>query len=115
MGDRAVIYVKDSACALYLHWGGREVRKLLKKAAPTMRRDDPDYAQARLIGAACAMSPGITGIGVLPPPESLPPSDDYSHGGAGVFVVDCKTGIVETFHGYGFDGEDAPVLTLGND
>lgn len=113
MGDRAVVYVDGASCALYLHWGGSAVRELLLEAAPTMRKGDEDYAQARLIGVAHLKWPGLTGVGVLPPPKETPPSRDYSHGDAGVFVVDPETGVVECFHGYGFRDEQAPTLALG--
>ena len=71
-----------------------------------MRSGDPAYAQARLIGAACAITPGELGVGVVEPPDESDAKNGYktfSHGDAGVGVIDSKTGIIEWFAGYFHD------------
>lgn len=132
MGDRALIHVHDgeriSPC-VYLHWGGTEVEDLLRKTKVLMgdRTGDVAYTAARLCGLAHdADRDSNLSLGIWGPPDSNyakarehmlktePYSFDptrshypYSHGDAGVFLVNCKTWEVECFGGYGFgDGAD---------
>ncbi len=100
MGDRVVIHVEGAPCSLYMHWGGEDAIDILKAAVPRMRCGDEMYSQARLIGMAHERVPGNTGVGVLPPPDSLPPSKDYSHGDAGVILYNCSSGEATGHHGY---------------
>jgi hypothetical protein len=117
MGDRAVIIVTnnngDAPVAMYLHNGGCGVGALLAEAAPKMRAGDADYARARLCGVAHERSGGILGLGLFAGPKDLEPATlkNFSHGDAGVFVVNVDTGDVETFGGYGWGG-NAPALPL---
>jgi hypothetical protein len=50
----------------------------------------------------------VLSLGVTNTPEDGRP---YSHGDAGVFIVDVNTGEVETYGGYGFGNSD-PELPL---
>lgn len=114
MGDRAVLFIEGASCAVYLHWGGSDVAAILDAASPTMRANDPDYATARLVAAACTTCRPTTGVGVLPPPADLEPETlkRYSHGDAGVFLIPAADGVVRTFAGYGFDrGQDGDNAT----
>ena len=111
MGDRAIIHVKDSACSAYLHWDGASNIELLNQAIPTMRYDDPDYSQARLIGVLHNAISGNSGLGVMPPPSEEDYAQnmlDYSHGDAGVIIYDCKTGELQVYNGY-LEHEDLPT------
>jgi hypothetical protein len=122
MGDRALIICKNGTdvapCALYLHWGGYKVGEILKAAAPRMRRGDTTYAMGRLIGVAHEMTDGGSlGLGVIGGPTDLEAGTlvEYSHGDAGVFVVDVATGEVACFGGYGFeDGASPSPLALSD-
>ncbi len=103
MGDRAVLYIEGASAAVYLHWGGSDVMELLQAAAPTMRPNDPNYATARLIAAACKLNQPPTGVGVLRPPADLGVETlrKYSHGDAGVFLLPASSGPVRCVGGYG--------------
>ena len=126
MGDRCILWVNKASAAIYLHWaGGRDgVAQILDEAAGTLRQGDPDYAQARLIAAACRVhNKYVTGVGVLPAPSKHDQEEDYedySHGDCGVGVIDDETGKIEWFAGYlsteDEHNENGPVLVeLTND
>jgi hypothetical protein len=108
MGDIAIVHFKDSvevSPAIYLHWGGSEVGKLLRKCKELMagRRDVP-YAAARFVGLAHEDIPGPLSLGIWNAPGRRLAEirkDSYSHGDAGVFIVDVDTWEVETHGGYG--------------
>jgi len=107
MGDRCVIVVKDEnsfpSAGVYLHWNGYNAVELLTQAIPYMRKGDPDYSTARLIGCLHAVIEGNLGLGVLPAPSQKDAEHKftkYSHGDAGVLVYDCGTGKLEAFSGY---------------
>jgi len=103
MGDRAIIHVKDACCAAYVHWDGDIAIKLLKQAIPNMRRDDPDYSQARLIGVLHNAIVGNTGLGVTASPKEEDYTNDmldYSQGDAGVVIYNCSTGETKVYQGY---------------
>ena len=128
MGDRAIVtfrhhvklsggreFDKFSPC-IYLHWAGRRVRQLLEKALPVLRTGDESYAAARFCGVCHAEEheSGLS-IGLSHAPKDLDEatSEDFSHGDAGVFIVDVDTWIVTCVNGYGFediiDGEPVPA------
>lgn len=110
MGDRALIHVhngKELSPCVYLHWGGSSVAGLLEALEVQMaeRTGDVPYATARLIGLAHERRPGNLSLGVWCADETLEALQaepaDYSHGDAGVFLVDCRDWSVVTFGGYG--------------
>jgi len=115
MGDQAIIHFtngQEIGPAIYLHWDGYRVSELLSKAQKVMegRIGDVPYTTARAIGVACEMIPGSLSLGCWSGPEARDyeggrkeiTDPSYSHGCAGVFLVDCRTWEVENFNGYGF-------------
>jgi hypothetical protein len=79
------------------------VARIFEVAKGKPRAGDDDYAQARLIGAACEAIPGGLNVGVLPPPSESDIKEgfkDYSHGDCGVGVIDSGTGEVKWHAGY---------------
>lgn len=126
MGDRAVVTFHDGAepehrrfsPCVYLHWGGSDVRQLLEKALPRLRQEDEAYSAARFCGVCHEETSGNTGVGLFDAPEDEAEarSPSFSHGDAGVFLVNVNTWLVEAVNGYGFaneeeDGDDE-VTTL---
>ena len=117
MGDRAFIVLHDKngniSPTLYLHWGGSSVSELLQKACSYMagRPGDVSYAFARLVGVCHVRTYGNLGLGAFNGPETLDKAKtkDYSHGDAGVFLVDVSSPEwkAEAHNGYGF-GRDNP-------
>lgn len=109
MGDRAVFVCHRSRSkfspAVYVHWQGHAAKSLLESAAPRMRTGDTSYSAARLCGVIHEQSDGNCGLGLLGPPTdwTRATSRAFSHGDAGVFLIDVDTGLVECFNGYGFD------------
>lgn len=107
MGDRVLFVCHRGgdyiSPAVYGHWIGHEALELLVAAAPTMRKDDSGYAAARLCGHLCAESPkDALGVGLHKAPENLEPAtlQKFSHGDAGVVVIDVSSGKWECFGGY---------------
>lgn len=106
MGDQAIVVIKGAACAMYLHWNGREALEILEGAVPKMCQAHANYSMARLIGHACSLVAGS--VGVLPAPKDQENvSKEYSLGDAGVVVYDCGTGDVNCYHGYLADDIEA--------
>jgi hypothetical protein len=94
MGDRAVVMFKDeneTSPAVYLHWHGSDVRKLLELAAPRMRAGNAGYACARFIGVCHEKIDGAWSLGVY---SNSGKPEDHDPGDHGVFVVDLTTGKV---------------------
>ena len=108
MGDRGVIYIKSgdfyAPCGLYVHWNGEELVDWFTESIPLLRKDDPDYSMARLIGTFHEKIDGNTGLGVVNAPNEEDIKNKnlkkYSHGDAGILVYDCKTGKAFCAHGY---------------
>lgn len=130
MGNRAVIILTDSrgdhSPAIYVHWTGSMVPQFLAKWWPIMadRRDDLHYGAARLIGVlhneiGGNLSLGCWNLRDIPKAPAMLPKfyTAQSHGDAGVFVVNCKTGDVQRYDRDESGGEcDAPERwTLGKD
>ena len=96
MGDRVNIRIKAgeqaASCGVYLHWGGEGALDTLRNAIPAMRKGDPDYSTARLIGVLHKQMKGNTGLGVVP--------FDFEDGDAGVVTYDCESGEVTCEKGY---------------
>jgi hypothetical protein len=108
MGDRVVVTFTDDGTSftsgVYMHWAGAEAPEMIRKAAPRMRRGDAGYAAARFCGECHAALAGNLGLGLLPPPvvhDAGVDWTDYSHGDAGVYIVNVQTGVVDAHGGYG--------------
>lgn len=127
MGDRALVVFYDKKLGrvsptVYLHWLGEQVPALLEKHAEFMstRKGDLDYAIARFIGIChCEIPDTNLSLGVHETPQDVKDAilnlghtsvdvgeaaneeiEGYSHGDAGVVVVDCNTFKWEAFGGY---------------
>jgi hypothetical protein len=108
MGDRCLVVFTDDtgdiSPAIYSHWAGHDMPALLAEAGERgiLREGDASYAAARFCGHLHEQSVRTTGLGLLPPPENL--SDDvlqeYSHGDAGIAIVNVDTGSVRYAAGY---------------
>lgn len=109
MGERAVIQLKSGdelSPALYLHWDGRRVAKLLEQTQKVMigRPRDVIYSFARLVHLAVSLDPeGNTGYGVWNELTAITTAD--SHGDAGCFLVDVsgEAWTVKQGGGYGLE------------
>lgn len=119
MGDRAIVVFKDGdkcSPAAYLHWGGGSIPGFLHKTWKLMegRRKDMSYSFARFVGVCHENDPDSnTSLGAwsLPADFLFKTADelrDYSHGDAGLFIVDVNTPGWDTkvYGGYGFDMRD---------
>lgn len=118
MGDRALIifqHATEVSPTVYVHWAGHVIPKLLRQHKELMkgRFGDIEYACARFIGILHnSTNPGDNlGLGVWNTPEVIqkcikekkferPSFKDYSHGDAGIILVDCADFSVQAFHGY---------------
>lgn len=118
MGDRAVVLFEDGEAiepfAIYYHWAGKDGVESDYAAALSEhkdRRDDVSYFSARMIGLSCARHPGSTGIGLLaaPTPEQYASPSlmaQYSHGDAGVAVVNPEKGSIRWIEGTGYGARE---------
>ena len=114
MGDRALLIVHnatDVSPTIYLHWSGHAVPNLIDDLKSLMadRTDDVAYAAARLVGLAHTQAPGNLSLGLWETPDAirqavLANSDDpleaYSHGDAGVVLVDAADFACRAIGGY---------------
>lgn len=109
MGDRVLVTFTDKdntdyTPAIYMHWAGDAAAELIRNAQPMLRRGDPSYAAARFCGECHKSLTGELGLGLLDAPKPSEPGfawEDYSHGDAGVYVVNVDTGEVACHAGYG--------------
>lgn len=115
MGNRAIVVFRDAdsfSPQVYLHWHGHAVPNLLATWWQHMegRRGDLAYGAARFVGICHEAIVGNMSLGIFPLPESKVTREELralSHGDAGVFLVDVRTGFVERI--CGSEGEcDAP-------
>jgi hypothetical protein len=112
MGDRVVFVCRDKSGALspgvYLHAGGAGALDLLRDAAPAMRASEINDAAAGLCGhifgliGATAAAAGMLSIFDSPKPGADGKVDwsTYSHGDAGVVVVDLHQRSATCYNGY---------------
>jgi hypothetical protein len=114
MGDRALVVFtdgKDVSPTTYLHWSGDAVPELLKEHHAVMqgRLGDVSYATARFIGICHTHIEGNLSLGCWNTSaehraaiidRNKAKLADYSHGDAGVIVVDCNTGKWSAYGGY---------------
>ena len=116
MGDRALIVFKATtenlitkkttesiSPAVYLHWQGSSVERLLQETMDLMeRRNDLDYVAARFINVCCMdsssnnLSVGVNNVSSLAEAYSSDPGD---HGVFVVDVTDPALWVVENNHG----------------
>lgn len=85
MGDRAMVSFCGSGYetpAVYLHWHGSDVPRLLREAAPRLRKSDPSYACARFVQHVANRIEGSLSIGIVSGDEG-----DGVH-----YVLDMSTG-----------------------
>lgn len=105
MGDRVLVTFttndNDYTPAIYLHWQGHKAAEMIREAQPLMRKNDPAYAAARFCGFCASQISGVLGLGIVPGPSAEVDWDEYSHGDAGVYVVNVETGEVQCHGGYG--------------
>jgi hypothetical protein len=125
MGDRALIVFhggKQHSPVIYLHWGGYEVVGLLKKTRALMndRLGDVEYTAARFCGICHEDTDGNTSLGMWNSPKDIEElkASNYSHGDAGVILVDVSdsTWIAKAYNGYGLkvDEKFHEELAIGN-
>lgn len=119
MGDRALVVFKNSSTeeaspTVYLHWHGRDVPLLLRELKELMRgrEGDVEYACARFVGICHAHISGNMSLGIWNTPNDIrlcihsnDPADlkniaDYSHGDAGMVVVDVADFSWVAYGGY---------------
>lgn len=115
MGDRALVVFKDPTVedkddryspVTYLHWGGERVPELLKETKQIMesRGVDINYTPARFIGVCHSEMEGNLSLGTWNLPQGFDKWNktqliDYSHGDAGLIVVDINTWKFEQYGG----------------
>lgn len=121
MGDRVIFVLHNSSGgaaasketqavdispSIYAHWAGHEAPEILVALRNRMegRPNDVPYAAARLVGILHERIPGNLSLGIWDGPTSLAEatSKEYSHGDAGVILVDVANWQAEAWHGYGF-------------
>jgi hypothetical protein len=119
MGDRALVIFEDAdevSPVVYLHWSGSRVPALLEQLKERMRgrEGDVSYAAARFVGLCHEALPGNLSLGVWNIPvdtlvavksRGLDGRADkelagYSHGDAGVVVVNANDFTWQAYGGY---------------
>lgn len=105
MGDRVLVTFTDDgkshSPAIYMHWNGEDAAKMIRDAAPLFRRGDEAYSAARFCGFCHTQIEGSLGLGLLSGPKPETDWEEYSHGDAGVYIVNVSTGEVDAKGGYG--------------
>lgn len=120
MGDRALVifYASETVSpTVYLHWSGNDVPELLDELKERMqgRFGDIDYATARFIGGCHDRLPGNLSLGVFNNKFSINDLFDasvmkkYSHGDAGVVIVNVDDFTWKAYGGYLADWKPQPV------
>jgi hypothetical protein len=95
MGNRATIGLTTNQGAspvfVYLHWHGDAewIVDAVTAAAPVMRRNDPGYAMARLIGVLHKLIDGGLSLGVLVASDNARNDDDNGH-----YTIDMGAGTI---------------------
>lgn len=116
MGDRVLVTFTAGndkpTPAVYMHWSGQEAADYIKEAAPLFRKGDPSYAVARFCGFCHGKIDGILSLGILDGPADARTETlkSYSHGDAGVYLVNVETGDVKAAGGYGKSFKIDPTL-----
>lgn len=107
MGDRVLIVATDGAeisPAIYGHWFGYDAPQILAEAGERgiVRKGDVSYAAARICGHFHEKSVSTTGLGILPAPDDLEDETltKFSHGDAGVIILNVEDGTLRYVGGY---------------
>jgi len=116
MGDRALIVITSKnrdkfSPVIYTHFGGESVPEYIAELDGLMagRRDDVDYAAARLVGIIHSHDVGNLSLGIWNAGRklrrALKAEDEeflaqYSHGDAGIILVDCSDFSWKAYAGY---------------
>lgn len=115
MGDRAIVIFHNKektqlSPAIYSHWGGDNIRDYIPRIKEFMvgRKDDVQYASARLCGLLHNDTPGNMSLGLWNTSDEMlewSTEDwlEYSHGDAGVLFVNADD---FSFVQYGGGGHD---------
>jgi len=122
MGDRAVVLFEGAngiePFAVYFHWAGAAgVRALCDEALARLaeRRGDVSYFAARFVGIAHEHDKdSVTGMGLLAAPTAAQYADpaamkEYSHGDAGVAVLNPAEGTLRWIDGTGYGATQCPA------
>lgn len=110
MGDRALVVFYSSngdevSPIIYLHWNGRNVPAWLEatKSIMTGRMGDAGYAAARFCGYAASQIPGNLSLGLMNVQDAgdlCANPEKYSHGDAGLILVNADTFEWKSYGGY---------------
>ena len=113
MGNRVVFHVHDGtemSPSIYGHWAGSHWKEIINELRDLMenRKGDMAYAAARLVGIIHERTPGALSLGIWNAPERPSFTEQraaimdksYSHGDAGVILIDCRDFSYEAFNGY---------------
>ncbi len=110
MGNRACVIFTEGeefSPVVYLHWHGRDVPTFLKELKVLMadRKGDVPYAVARFTGICHAHIDGNLSLGIWAESKEFSKFSkqdwrDYSHGDAGVVVVNVHDFTYEAYGGY---------------
>lgn len=107
MGDRWVTVFRSEdgwhSPGVYSHNYGHSAVAKLTEAAPSLRHKDASYSAARLAAYLCNGTSLNLGVGIVDAPTESDRKDgykEYSHGDAGVIVVDCVTWKAQPYAGY---------------
>ena len=134
MGDRALVVFSDGrdvSPVVYLHWNGTEVPEWLEEHKYLMggRMGDVSYAVARFIGICHIHIHSNMSLGCFTAsnsvkaaarafvqgtstPEQLSVLENFSHGDAGVVVVNVLSGSWRGFGGYHAQRDDPQAMAL---
>lgn len=114
MGDRALIIFKtdyEISPTVYLHWGGCEATDFIGQlsSAADGKGICATYAAARFVGIAHQATPGVMSLGVQNTEAELAEAilagnletiASYSHGDAGILIVNVEDYSWEAYGGY---------------
>lgn len=115
MGERVIFHVFDGeeiGPAVYGHWSGYHALEVVESLKKRMhdRLSDVSYTTARLIQELVGDDPGNLGFGCWNAPQGVPSvvwgvinDREYSHGDAGVILIDCRDFKVFAHGGYAAD------------
>lgn len=118
MGDRALVIFTDKdktevSPTVYLHWDGSNVPARIEALKTLMgkRTNDVPYAAGRFVGICHVANTGNLSLGIMQTPDNVRQAiisgevvdvvlKEYSHGDAGVVVVDCSDFSWKSYGGY---------------